>query len=223
MSSVLESITPYPRTTSGQFRQFLGPWPSHRCSLRRCCSVSKSCPTLCDPMDCSMPGFPVLHCLPEFTQIHIHWVSVAIQSSHPLPPPSPLALNLSQHWGLFPMSQLFASSGQSVGASASASVLPMNIQGWFPLGLTGLISLQSKGLSRAFSSTTIWKDQFFSSQPSLWFKSHICIWLMEKTIALTIQTFISKVMSLLFNTLVNNECSYCRAGFPQILTCIKSC
>ena len=98
--------------------------------------------------------------------------------------------------GSFPLSWLFPSGGQSIGVSASASVLRMNIQGWFPLGLTGLISLQSKGLSRAFSITTIWKDQFFSSQPSLWFKSRICIWLMEKTIALTIQTFISKVMSL---------------------------
>ena len=70
-------------------------------------------------------------------------------------------------WGSFPMSQLFATGGQSIGASASMSVLPMNIQAWFPLGLTGLISLQSKGLSRAFSSTTVWKHQFFSAQPSL--------------------------------------------------------
>ena len=74
--------------------------------------------------------------------------------------------------GSFPMSCLFASSGQSIGASASASVLPKNIQGWFPLGLTGLISLLSKGLLRAFSSTTIWKHQSFSAQPSLWSKSH---------------------------------------------------
>ena len=72
------------------------------------------------------------------------------------------------------MSWLFESGGQRTGASASAIVLPMNIQGSFPLGLTGLISLLSKGVSRVFSSTTIWKHQFFSSQPSLWFKSHIC-------------------------------------------------
>ena len=70
--------------------------------------------------------------------------------------------------GSFPMSLLFASGGQSIGASASASGLPMNIQGWFPLGLTGLVSLQSKGLSRVFSSTTVRKHQFFGTQPSLW-------------------------------------------------------
>ena len=76
--------------------------------------------------------------------------------------------------GSFPMSQLFPSGGQSIGASAS--ILPMNIQGWFPLGSTGLISLQFKGLWRAFSSTTIWRPQFFGTQPSLWSNSHICIW-----------------------------------------------
>ena len=70
--------------------------------------------------------------------------------------------------GSFPMSWLFASDDQSIGASASASVLPMNMQSWFPLGLTGLISLQSKGLSRVFSSTTFQKHQFFSTQPLLW-------------------------------------------------------
>ena len=82
--------------------------------------------------------------------------------------------------GFFPVSQFFASGGQSIGASASASVLPMNIQGWFPLGLTGLISLQSKGLSRVFSSTTVQKQDFFGAQPSLWFNSHIHTWLLEK-------------------------------------------
>ena len=81
--------------------------------------------------------------------------------------------------GSFPMSQFFASGGQSIGVSASASVLPMNIQGWFPLGWTGLI-LQSKGLSRVFSNTTIQKHQFFSAQPSLWSNSHTHMWLLEK-------------------------------------------
>ena len=81
----------------------------------------------------------------------------------------------------FPMSQLFAPGGQRYGALASASALPMNIQSWFPLGLTGLI-LQSKGLSRIFSSTTIWKHQFFSAQPCLWSKSQFCTWLLEKPI-----------------------------------------
>ena len=80
----------------------------------------------------------------------------------------------------FPMSWFFASGSQSIGASASASVLPMNIQNWFPLGLTGLISLQSKGLSSVFSSTTVQKHQFFGVQPSLWPNSHIHTWLLEK-------------------------------------------
>ena len=82
--------------------------------------------------------------------------------------------------GFFPMSQLFVSGGQSIEASSSASVLPMNIQGWFPSGLTGLISLLSKGLTTVFSSTTIWKYQFFAAQPSFWSNFHICTWLLEK-------------------------------------------
>ena len=101
------------------------------------------------------------------------------------------------------MSQFFASGGQSIGASASASFLSMNIQSWFPLGLTGLISLLCcvKTLSRVFSRTTIWKHQFFGAQPSLWSNSHICMWTTEKTIALTIWTFVGKVMPLFFNLL----------------------
>ena len=82
--------------------------------------------------------------------------------------------------GSFPMSQFFASGGQSIGASASASVLPMNIQDWFPLGLTGLISLLFKGLSRVFSSTTVQKHQFFGAQTSLWSSSHSHTWLLKK-------------------------------------------
>ena len=82
--------------------------------------------------------------------------------------------------GSFPMSQFFASGGQSIGVSASASVLPMNIQNWFPLRWTGWISLQSKGLSRVFSNTTIQKHQFFSAQASLWSNSHIYTWSQEK-------------------------------------------
>ena len=115
--------------------------------------VAQSCPTLCDPMDCSMSGFPILHHLPELAQTHVHWVGDAIQPSHSLSSPSP-AFSLSQHQS-FPVRQLFASGGQSIGPSASASVLPMNIQGWFPLGWTGLISLLSKGLSRVFSNTQV--------------------------------------------------------------------
>ena len=82
--------------------------------------------------------------------------------------------------GSFPMSQLFTSGGQSTGVSASASVLPMNMQDWFPLGWTGWISLQSNGLSRVFSNTTVQKHQFFGIQLSLWSNSHIHTWLLEK-------------------------------------------
>ena len=133
-----------------------------RFSLAQFSSVTQSCPTLCDPMNRSMPGLPVHHKLPEFTQIHVHWVSDAIQPSHPLSSPSPPAPNPS-----FPMSQLFAWGGQSTRVSASASVLPMSTQDWSPLGWTGWISLQSKGLSRVFSNTTVQKHQFFSAQLSL--------------------------------------------------------
>ena len=97
--------------------------------------------------------------------------------------------------GSFPVSQFFASGGQSIIASASASVLPVNIQDWFPLGLTGLISLQSRGLSRFFSNTTVQKHQFFSAQPSNPYMTT------GKTIALTRWTFVAKVMSLLVNML----------------------
>ena len=105
-------------------------------------------------MSHSTPGLPVHHQLPESTQAHVHGVGDAIQSSHPLSSPSPLALNLCQHQHLFHMSQLFTSGGQSIGVSASASVLPMNTQDWCPLGCTRWISLQSKGLSRVFANTT---------------------------------------------------------------------
>ena len=97
------------------------------------CSVAKSCLSLCDRTDCSTPGFPVLHYLSEFSQAHVHWVGDGIQPSHPLWPSS--ALNLSQHQGLFQWVSSSHQVGQIIGASASASVLPMNAQGWFPLGL----------------------------------------------------------------------------------------
>ena len=88
--------------------------------LSCCCSGAQSCLTLCDPTDCSTPGLPVLHCLLELAQTHVHWVSDAIQPSHLLSPPSPLALRLSQHQGSFPVSQFFALGGQSIRASALA-------------------------------------------------------------------------------------------------------
>ena len=111
-------------------------------------SVTQLCPTLGDPMNCSTPGLPVHHQLLESTQTHVHWVGDAIQPSHPLSSPSQ-SFSAS---GSFPMSQLFASGGQRIGVSASISVLPMNTQDWSPLGWTGWILLQSKGLSKGFSN-----------------------------------------------------------------------
>ena len=146
-------------------------------------SVAQSCPTLCDPMNRSTPGLPVHHQLLEFTQTHVHWVDDAIQPSHPLPFPSPPAPNPSQHQNLFqsfPMSQLLAWGGQSIGVSALASVLPMNTQDWSPLGWTGWISLQSKAPSRVFFNTTVQKHQFFSTQLSSQSNSHIHTWPLEK-------------------------------------------
>ena len=112
-----------------------------RLTVPCCCSVAKSCLTLCDPTNCSTPGFPVLYYLLKFAQTHVHWISDVIQPSHPLSSSSPPTFSLSQQ--SFPVNQLFASGGQSIraSASASASVLPVNIQGWFLLGLTGLIYL----------------------------------------------------------------------------------
>ena len=100
----------------------------------RSSSVAQLCPTLCNHTDCRIPGFPVHHQLPELVQTHVYWVSDAIQPSNPLSFPSSPAFRLCQHQSL-PMSQPFTSGGQSTGASASASVLPMNIHGWFPLEL----------------------------------------------------------------------------------------
>ena len=135
-------------------------------------SVAQSCPTLWIPMNCSTPGLPVHHQLTEFTQTHVHWVgddptvssSVVPFSSHPQSLPAS---------GSFQMSQLFASGGQSIGVSASPSGLPMNTQDWSPLGWTGWMSLQYKGLSRVFSNTTLQKHQFFGAQLSLYSNSHI--------------------------------------------------
>ena len=146
-------------------------------------------------MDWSMPGFPVLHYFLVFVQTHVRWIGDAIQPAHLLLPPSS-DLNLSQH-----QSQFFASGGQSIGVSASASVFPMNIQGLFPLGLAGFTSLLFKRLSRIFSSTIIWKYQFFGTQPSLWSNFHFLYLTAGKPLALTRQTFVGKVTSLLFNML----------------------
>ena len=150
-------------------------------------------------MDHSMPGFPVHHQLPELAQTHVHRVGDAIQPSHPLLSPSPPAFNPSQHQNLF---QWVNSSHQVAKVlELQPSVLPMNIQGWFPLGWTGWISLQSKGISRVFSNTTVQKHQFFGTQ--LFFIVQLSHPYMTtgKIIAFTRWTFVGKVMSLLFNML----------------------
>ena len=121
------------------------------------CSVTKSCSTLCDPVDCSMPGFPCLSLSPEVGSDSCalsQWCYLIISSSATL---FSFCLQFFPASESFPVSWLFASGGQSIGASALGSVLPMNIQGWFPLGWMGLISLQSEGFSRVFSSTMIRK------------------------------------------------------------------
>ena len=138
-------------------------------SLLCCCSVTKSHLADCDPMDCDTPGFFVHHYF-LFAETHVHWVSDAIQPYYPVTPFSSCRQFFPASGSLL-ISQFFASGGQSIGASASALVLPINIQDWFPSGLTGLISLLSKGLSRVFSSTTVWKCQFFGAQPSLVYRT----------------------------------------------------
>ena len=149
-------------------------------------------------MDCSTPGLPVHHQLPEFTQTHVRWVGDAIQPSHALSSPSPPTFNLFSVSGSIQMSQFFASGGQSIGVSASASVLPMNIQDWFPLGWNGWISLLSKGPSsllqhHSSKASILWRSAFFIVQLSHPYMTT------EKTIALTRRTFVGKVVSLLFN------------------------
>ena len=126
-------------------------------------SVAQLCPTLCNPMDCSRPGLPAHHELPEFTQTRVNWVGDAIQPSHPLSSPSPPAFSLSQHQGLFK----WVNSSHQV-----AKVLEIQLQhqyfqwtqDWSSLGWTGWISLQSKRLSRVFSNTTVQKHQFCGAQ-----------------------------------------------------------
>ena len=110
----------------------------------------------------------------------ISWSLLRLISIESVMPSNYLILYCPFSSGSFPRSQFFTSGGQNIRASASASVLPMNIQGWSPLGWTGWISLQSKGFSRVFSNTTVQKHQFFGTQLSLWFNSHIHTWLLEK-------------------------------------------
>ena len=143
------------------------------------CSVPQACCTLCNAMTAASQASL------SFT---VSWNLLKLISVDSMMPPNHLILycpllllsSVCTASGSFLMNQLLASGGQSIGVSASASVLPMNIQDWFPLGLTGLISLLSKGLSRVFPSTTIQKHQFFGTQSSLWSNCHIRTWLLEK-------------------------------------------
>ena len=131
------------------------------------CSVAELYLSLCDPVDCSTPGLPVPHQVcPSSCPLH-QWCHPTISSSFTL--------------SSFCLQCFSALGGQSIGASASASVLPMSIQSWFPLGLMGLISLEFKGQSRVFSSTTVQKHQFFSTLPSLWSSSLNHTWLLKRS------------------------------------------
>ena len=148
---------------------FLGLWQSQKLRfIDVCCSVAKSFPTLCNPMDCNMLGFPVLHYLHEFAQTQVCWVGDAIQQSS-----VSAFFSCSQSFpasGSFPVYQLT----KVLKLQLQHSILPMNIQGWIPLRLTGLISLLSKGLSGVFFSMKIQqKYQFFCTHPSLWSNTHI--------------------------------------------------
>ena len=136
--------------------------------LAFCClisAVAQLCLTLCNPMDCSTPGFPVRQLLICSNSSALSWWCYPTISPSVIPFSS--CLQSFPASGSFSMSRFFTPNSQSIGASASASVLPVNIQDWFPLGFTGWISLQSNGLSRVFSNTTVQKHQFFSTQLSL--------------------------------------------------------
>ena len=153
-------------------------------------------------MDCSTPGFPVHHQHLGLALTHVYRVSNAIQPSHPLSSSSPSAFNLSQHQS-FSVSQLFASGGQSIGVSALASVLPINIQDWFPLDWLVWSPWSPRDSQQSSPTTQFQKHQFFTSAFFMVQLSHPSM-TTGKTIALTTQsqqTFVNKLMSLYFNML----------------------
>ena len=160
------------------------------------CSILFDC---LQPHELQHARLPCTSPTPRDCSTHVHWVRDAIQPSHPLSSPSPPAFNLSQRQGLFQWVSSSLQVAQVLGVSASASVLPMNIQDWFPLGWTSLISLQSKGLSRVFSNITVQKHQFFATQLNYKVQLSHPYMTTGKTIALTRWTFVGKVMSLPFN------------------------
>ena len=180
-------------------------------------SVAQSCPAVCDPMDCSTPGLPVHHWLPELTQTRVPWVGDAIQPSLPLSSPSP-ALNLSQHHGLF----RWVSSSQQVAKVLEFQLqLPMNIQDWFPLGLTGWISLQPKGLNsllqhHSSKASVLWCSVFFIVQLSHPYKTT------GKSIPLIIWTFVNKVMYLPFNMLSRSVIAFLPRSKHLLISWLQS-
>ena len=149
------------------------------CLLCCCCSSVALMPDSLQPHELQHTRLPCPSRFPGFCSNSCHWISDAIQPSHAVFPFSSCLQSFLAS-GSFPGCQFFTSGNQSIGVSASASVLPVNIQDWFPLGLTGLISLLSKDLPRVFSNTTVQKHQLFSTQLSLWSNSRIHTWLLEK-------------------------------------------
>ena len=143
-------------------------------------SVSQSHLTLFEPMNCSMPGLPVHHQLPKFTQTHVHWVRDAIQPSHPLSSPFPPTSNPSQHQSLYQWVNSSHEVSKVLEFQLQHQSFQRTSQDWSPSEWTGWISLQSKGLSRVFSNTTVQKHQFFGVQPSSQSNSHIHTWPLGK-------------------------------------------
>ena len=142
-----------------------------------CCSVTKLCPTLCDPMNCSTPGFPVLHYLPGFAETHVHWFSDAIQPSHPLSSPSSPAFSLSQHQGLF---QWVSSLHQVAKVSASALVLPVNISGLISFRMDWLDILAVQGALKSLLQQHSSKPSVLRCSTFFMSTSYIHTWLLEK-------------------------------------------
>ena len=173
-----------------------------------CCSVSKLCPTLFHPLDCTRQVS--LSSTISWSLLKLMSIELVMLSNHLILCWRLLVLPSFPASEYFPVSQHFTSGGQSIGASASAPFLPINIQSWFPLGLTSLISLQSKGLSRVSSSTTVQKHQFFGPQPSLWTNSHI-----QKNHSFGYRDLLSAKRCLCFLTCCSCEYMFVIAFLPK--------
>ena len=143
-----------------------------------CCSVTELCSTLCEPMDCSMTGFPVLHHLPKFAQTQVHWWCCSTISASAIS--SSFCLRFLPASGSFPISWLFTSGGQNIRASTSCIHLSNEYSGLISLRIDWFDLSAVQGTLKVFSSTTVWKHQFFGVQPSLSSKSHILMWLLDK-------------------------------------------